>query len=201
MVARVDAIFKTDPALGDLVGRELTIELAAELPTLDIGAQAIFHAIEWIYGDEIAVKEVARLPATDRSETEVKAAIEALPLRRLELRLRGADLVVDGVVERIEPSPLQEPLSFNAPASKVAVIGIETALKGKPGRSRQLKLLFPSSDDWAPAPQFTEGQEGIFLLRHEPELGIPVEFLTALDPADYQPRAALAEVRRLVSAR
>jgi hypothetical protein len=200
VVARVDAVLRASPDLGDLVGQEITIELASGRPALKVGDQEIFYANDWIYGLQIAVREVAHREATPDAEKETMEALENLPVRHLESRLDGAELVVVGVVESIGPSPVKEPASFNAPLWKLALVRVETILKRQQREHQpdQVRVLFPSSDDWAPAPQFKEHQAGIFLLRHEPQLGLPHDLFTALDPADFQPRAALHRVQSLL---
>ncbi len=197
VVGRVDAVLRASPDLGDLVGQEITIELASGRQAPKVGDQEIFYANDWVYGLQIAVREVAHRAATQEAEKATIEALENLPARHLKSRLDGAELVVAGVVESIGPSPLKEPASFNAPLWKVAELRAETVLKGEP-HSKQARVLFPSSDDWAPVPQFTEHQAGIFLLRHEPQLALPPDLFIAPDPADFQLRTALRQVQALL---
>jgi hypothetical protein len=201
VVGRVDTVLRASPALGNLVGQEITIQLAAEHPAPKVGEHAIFYTNDWIYGTQIAVREVAHREATADAEKDTIEALEKLPVRHLESRLDGAELVIMGVVGRIEPSPVKEPASFNAPLWKLAIVHVESILKGRhrgEPRPERVGVLFPSSDDWSPAPRFEEKQNGIFLLRHEPRLGLPPEVFTALDPADFQPQTALRLVQSLL---
>jgi hypothetical protein len=202
VVARVDGVLKTSPALGNLVGQEVTIQLASKRPAMKRGDQAIFYATDWVFGKKIAVRELSHRPATPAAEKQVTAAIDKQPLTHLASRLRSAELVVVGVVEAVNPSPIKEPLSFNAPQWKVASVRVESVLKSSQ-RNRQsaaktLEVLFPGSDDWAPAPQFKRNQSGIFILRHERKLGVPLDYFLALDPADFQPRRAIGQVQSLL---
>lgn len=146
---------------------------------------------------------MAHREATPDAEKETIEALENLPVRHFKLRLDGAELVIVGVVVSIGPSPIKEPLSFNAPLWKLAFVRVESLLKnqhgGEPRSKRErVGVLFPTSDDWSPAPRFEEKQDGIFLLRHEPQLGLPHDLFTALDPADFQPRTALQRVQSLL---
>jgi hypothetical protein len=202
VVARVDSVFKASPDLGNLVGQEVTIQLASKRPGMKRGDEAIFYATDWVYGKRIAVRELSHHPATPAEEKQVAKRLDAQPMIHLASRVRSAELVIVGVVEAINPSPLDEPLSFNAPQWKIASVRTESVLKRSQRRaqspSRIVNVLFASSDDWAPAPRFKKNQRGIFLLRHEPKLGIPSDFYLALDPADFQPRNALGRVQSLL---
>jgi hypothetical protein len=196
-VARVEAVYQANPHFGNLVGQEITIRFAEGQPTPAAGEQAIFYAADWVYGTHIVVQELARRPASSAAERSVGEEIANLPLSHLQDRVDGAQLAVVGAVERIEDSPLAEPLSYNAPQWAVAVVDVETVLKALPGPERQprtVRVLFPRNDDWQ-APQFTVRQTGIFMLRRLPDFGIPPEFFTALDSADCQPSDALDRVR------
>lgn len=205
IVVRVDATLKASRNVGNLVGQAITIQLADKRPAMKRGDQAIFYATDWVFGKKVAVRELSHQTATAAAEKQVLETLAQLPLRHLTTRLRAAELVIVGVVEAIKPSPIPEPRSFNAPQWKVATVRIESALRsskrGSQSGSDAVDVLFPSSDDWAPAPQFRKRQRGIFLLRHEPKVGIPPEFYAALDPADFQPRNALARVQSLLGRR
>ncbi len=205
IVARVDATLKASRDLGDLVGQEITIQLADKRPAMKRGDQAIFYATDWVFGKKVAVRELSHQAATPAAERQVIKTLAEQPLRHLASRIRAAELVIVGVVEAIKPSPIPEPRSFHAPQWKVATVRIESVLKssrrGSQSSLNAVDLLFPSNDDWAPAPKFRKGQRGIFLLRHEPKIGIPPEFFAALDPADFQPRNALGRVQSLLGRR
>ena len=200
IVARVDAVIKASPDLGDLVGRSITIQLANRRPPMKKGQQAIFYATDWVFGRQIAVRELAHTAAIPGAERKVSQALAVLPATHLATRVRTAELMIVGAIAAIKPSPLDEPLSFNAPQWRVASVSIESVLKSaaRQPSSSAVEVLFPGSDDWAPAPQFKKNQRGIFLLRHERKLGIPPEYFTALDPADFQPMKALDQVQSLL---
>lgn len=200
--AKIDAVYKANPHLGNLVAQELTIRLSPSQPPPTVGEQAIFYAADWVYGDHIAVQELARRGATDATEKAVAEAVQRLPERHLQQRLAGADLVVTGRVENIEDSTLDEPLTFNAPRWKVANLTVETVLKASRSATSptSARVLFPTSDDWR-APQLAAGQSGVFILRRGQKLGIPRGYLLALDPADVQTSGALERVRSLLPGR
>lgn len=200
IVARVDAAFRASASvgLGDLSGREVTILLAGhEVPVL--GDQLLFYANDWIYGTQIALREVAHHDATAKAEKEAIEAVERLPVRHLESRLDGAALVIEGKVESIGPSPVKERASFHSPLWKLAVVRVESTLKGKHDQEH-VSVLFPTSAgrEWAAAPRLKEHQQGIFILRHEASVGAPPHVYNALDREDVQPREQLRHLKSLL---
>lgn len=201
VLAHIDRVFRAGSALGDLVGRSVTIELVqGHWPK--VGDQAVFFANGLVYGVQIAVREVGHLAPSAKVEKDVATAIEALPGRHLESRLEGAELVIHGIVVRTRESGIKEPVSFHSPKWMVAVIRVSSALKGKSGDG-EVEVVFPSSHDhrWSLAPKFHDKQEGIFILRQgaTTHWGLPAQAYTALDPADSQPSEAKARIQSLLS--
>jgi hypothetical protein len=201
VLAQVDGVFRSGSALGNLVGRSVTIEL---LPghRPKVGDQEIFFANGLLYGAQIALREVGHLDPGAKVEKDVVAAIDALPARHVGLRLAGAELVVGGTVARIRPSGIKEAVSFHSPKWMVAVIRVSSALKGKAGDD-EVEVVFPSSHDqrWSLCPKFHDKQEGIFILRRgaTTDWGLPAHAYTALDHADFQPSDAKARIQALLS--
>ena len=201
VLAHIDGVFRAGSALGDLAGRSVTIELLqGHRPSL--GDQVVFFANGLVYGAQIAVREVGHLDPSGKVEKEVVAAIDGLPVRHLQRRLEGAELVVVGTVVRTRPSGIKEPISFHSPHWMVAGIRVSSALKGKAGDG-EVEVVFPSSHDhrWSLAPKFHEKQEGIFILRRgaTTQFGLPGQAYTALDRADFQPPDAKARMQALLS--
>jgi hypothetical protein len=163
-----------------------------------VGDQLLVSADEWVYGTQIAVREVAHRASTARADREVAEAVERRPGRHLEARLDGADLVVDGEVESIGPSPVPDGFALTSPYYQLAVVRVESALKGRAGR--RVNVLFPTNPapPWRSAPRLREHQTAVFILRHETALGAPREFFTALEPGDVRPREMLDEIRSLI---
>jgi len=200
VVVHVDAVFRAGQALGDLVGRSLTVQLS-RIHIPKVGDQVIFFANGLVYGVQIVVRELGRLDPTAKVEKDVVAAIEALPAHHLRSRLEGAELVVAGTVVHLRPSEIREPASFHSPKWMVGVIHVTSALKGKPGDD-EVEVVFPASHDqrWSSAPKFREKQQGIFLLRRgAAQWGLPAHAYTALDYADFQPRDTRARIDALLS--
>ena len=199
IVAHVNEAFRASPSVGinGLRGRDVTVLLAGgEAPAL--GEELLVFANEWLYGVQIALREVTHRRATAQAEREVVTAVERLPNRRLEARLDGAELVVEGEVESIVPSPIPDGMNLHSPYYQLAIVRVASKLKGECGE--RVNVLFPTNPapPWRTAPRLKEGERAVFILRHETILKAPPEFFTALDPDDVQPRESLNRIRSLL---
>jgi hypothetical protein len=198
IVAQVDEAIRASSSVGvgGLRGREITILLAGDSPAL--GDRLLVFAKEWLYGVQIALREVSHLKATTQAEKEVVEAVERVPIRHLESRLDGAVLVVDGEVETIGPSPVPDGLSLRSPNYHLAVVRVVSTLKGKGGD--RVNILFPTNPapPWRTAPRLKKHQTAVFILRNETVLKAPRHFLTALDPDDVQSRDKLSKIKSLL---
>jgi hypothetical protein len=198
IVARVDEAFRASPSVGvgGLRGREVTMLLAGGAPAL--GDKLLVFAKEWVYGVQIALREVNHLKATEQAENEVAEAVKRLPIRDLEARLDGAVLVVNGKVESIGPSPVPDGFTLRSPNYQLAVVRVVSTLKGKGGE--HVNVLFPTNPapPWRTAPRLKEHETAVFILRHETALKAPRHFLTALDPDDVQSRDTLSKINSLL---
>lgn len=198
IVAHVDEAYRASLSVGTrtLRGRDVTIRLADGMP--DVGDEWIVFAEEWLYGVQIALRERAHRPVTAEVEEEVVEAVDRLPIRRLQGRLDGAVLVVDGEVEAIRPSPVPDGFKLRSPNYQLAEVRVVATLKGE-SRER-VSVLFPTNPapPWRAAPRLRERQHAVFILRHERELGAGPEFFTALDPDDVQPPDALDRIQSLL---
>jgi hypothetical protein len=124
--------------------------------------------------------------------------VERLPNRRLEARLDGAVLVVEGEVESIVPSPIPDGMNLRSPHYQLAIVRVASKLKGECGE--RVNVLFPTNPapPWRTAPRLKEDEHAVFILRHETMLKAPPEFFTALDPDDVHPRESLNRIRSLL---
>jgi hypothetical protein len=195
VVAHVDEPYRASPSVGldGLRGRDVTIQFPGA--ALDAGDKVLVFANEWIYGVQIALRGVAHHRATAQAEREVRAAMERRPLRHLEARLEGAVLVIEGEVERIEPSPIPDGMMLRSPHYQLAVVRVAATFKGECGE--RVNVLFPTSPapPWRTAPRLKEHEEAVFILRHETALKAPREYFTALDPDDVHPVEARDRIR------
>src|SRR5262249_34858339 len=90
VLVRVNRALRVDPALGDLRRRSVTLETQTA-DRLQPGEQAVFFTQSWIHGEEIAVREVARVDV-GRAD-EVAAVAARLPELHLVDRLADAAVV------------------------------------------------------------------------------------------------------------
>ncbi len=207
-VARLDRGFLINPVLGNLDGRPITVRLAQE-GAVRAGDRVVFFATAWVHGEEIAVAELARLPADEKTEQEVARAVATLPELHLSQRIAAATLIVQGTVMEIaRATNIPRTGSEHDPAWLRASIEVQTVLKGEtvqsPTRrkSASVTLLFPGSRDIAfkDVPRPAKGQKAVFLLHREGS-PVPASEYVAPDPADIQPTSALPTVRRLIGGR
>src|SRR5687768_3233866 len=73
-VVRVDEVVTAPEAVGDLTGREVTLRLS-EAPEPARGSRHLFMATSLQFGDEIAVREIARVPHRRAAEAQLRRAV------------------------------------------------------------------------------------------------------------------------------
>jgi hypothetical protein len=209
-VVRFERGFLTNPVLGRLEGRPITVRLAGEgagASAVSAGERLMFFATAWVHSEEIGVNELGRLPADEKTEQEVMAVVASLPERHLADRLANAALVVQGTVDGVSrATDIPGVGTEHDPGWMRAQIESQEVLKGEvktpAGRGRRratVAVLFPGSGDRAfrDAPRFTSGQTAVFVL-HQPAGSLPAGSLIAPDPADVQPVSQLAVIRGLL---
>jgi hypothetical protein len=201
ITVRVSRVFHSDPALGDLRGRVITVK-SATAGELRPEQSALFFTRGWVHGGSVAVIEVARMDAG--AEDETAAAVQALPDAHLQDRIAAADRVVVGQVIAVNPISNQRP-SRHSPNWEAASIDVDRAIKGS---SADVTILFPTATtvEWYRAPRLAQGQRGVFIIRRNDPLAAPwidesamgVPALTALDPADVQPELEVSRIQSLM---
>jgi hypothetical protein len=202
-VVRVDESITSPEALGDLSGREVTVQLMDAEP-MTRGSRHLFVATSLQFGEEIAVTELARVPHQRRIEQDLRGAVLEARLRESEAalseRLRMASAVIYGVVRRVEPVSPETAESADAvgeaaPRFRAAVLKAWRTLKGRPDEDPRVIFPFPRTQKWSEAPVFVEGQEGVWILQSASgqslaagKVAIPdvPNGFTALDPLDFQ---------------
>ena len=204
-VVWVDNPMRSDPALGDLRRRKITVELLTQ-GELQPDQKVIFFTLNWIQGGGIAAREVTHLET--QQEDEVAAEVARMPERHLAERLASAILVVVAEVTEIKATPFDIRWR-NAPQWATASFRNVEALRGQP--IENMVVLFPTSGRpmWARSPRLRKGQRGIFLLHRPPDwpplpdLGptLTSAVFTVLDPADVQPVSQRPLVEKLLRQR
>ncbi len=207
-LVRVKDVFYAPKTMPELRGQQITLEFAKG-EALKRGDLAVFYANGWLYGENLAVKEVGHTPEGAGGESvrkeiaEVRARVEEEKLRG---RIAQAAMVVTGKVVTTRPLEAERkkgPVTEHDPNLWVAEIQVESFLKGSSSSPRVL-VLYPNSDDvmWVRVPKYQPNQEGIWILqidkteRFTHALGAPA--YAALDPLDFHPKTDLDLIKRLV---
>jgi hypothetical protein len=222
-VVRVDRVIHAPPAVSNLAGDEVTVQLPPGEPVTE-GQTLVFFTVGWVFGDRVAVKSLGQ-EEVNPATLQVLAGLPGDPVHSLQARqavrqAAQADLVVAGRVSAVRLPAAEararatagagrtaERISEHAPLWQEAVIDVDEVLKG--GRAKKVVVRFPASTDvrWHKAPKFQTGQEGVFLL-HKEQLAREVprtaaaelapEEYTALHPADFQPLDELPRIKLAV---
>jgi hypothetical protein len=206
-VVRVQQELYAPKTLNDFTGQLITVQLV-ESGVLKYRQEAIFFTNGWLYGESIAVTEVAHLPPEVSPEELRKQIADVhgkMENEKLQARISRAALIVVGKVKASRPLDRERKTALGSehdPDWWQAEIEVESVEKGQlPGR--EVVVLFPKSVDemWADSPKFKEGEEGVWILQvNQQERGFPVmrvPGLTALDPLDFQLKSELDRIRRL----
>jgi hypothetical protein len=205
-VVTVDEVFQAPAVLGDLTGREITVQLGEARPAQP-GDQGVFFANPWLYGEGIAVQEVDRRPVgrdAARVGRAVAGVVRELPNEALAVRVAAAEAVVAGTVVDNRPAAVagSPRVTEHDPQWWEAVVAVESVAKGDVPQPT-VAVLFARSEDvmWFQAPKLRVGQAGTWLLhRAEPLTADAVAGFAVVDPLDVQPRAEFERVQGLVQA-
>ena len=203
-VVAVERVLRRPESVVDFSGTDITLRGNSAVELGD-GRTALFAADGWLYGESLALIEVARMGGTEgNADKRIKAAEEQAASDAIRDRLGRADLIVVARVEKTNPLGGEElpPTSEHDPQWWEAWLAVDSVEKGKkPGR---LRVLYPTSTDefWYESPKLKPGDDGVFLLQRDQQERGPSQYrmrgFTALHPLDVQPRERLDELRRLL---
>ena len=209
ILVRVDEILKAPKALESYKGRDVTVQLVQRGSRFRQGQQAVFYTTSLLYGENLAVKEVATVAAQadvrslagQIAQTERQAAEQALAAR-----IASSALVISGRVVEVTPYTSREESarrSEHDPELWRAEVEVTAVLKGQRPASGRIPVYFAHSTDdrWILSPKYTPDQQGVFLLHTEEMARIAQPGYSTLDRLDFQPASQLEVVRRLVNAR
>jgi len=201
ITVRLDQSLRTDPMLGDLRGKTITVAVdSAE--KFSVSQQLVFFGNSWVHGRGIAVREVAHLDAgqTDR----VAAAVAELPLRHMLDRVQDAEAVVEATINKIDPPGFT--LDQHDGLWATAHLRVEATLKGETPKPAVFCFATGEWPPWNRAPRFEKGQAGVFLL-HAPPLDTVKEGgtlapgrLVTVDTADFQDESQAGRIKKFLSA-
>ena len=218
-VVRVDEVLDKPAGLPVSNGDRITVELKDE-SSFRKGVQATFYANSWVFGEGLAVREVAHESAqkwvrtVDRSTSAAQLARARRQVSDAKLRkhIMAADAVVVGRVVSVGPSTLtalgapQGPVTEHDPQWQEAVIEVQSSIKGAEPNQRMV-VRFATSRDvaWYRAPKLNVGQEGTFLLKKDQVSATPqamlegqqVDAYTVLAPSDVLRKQDAQRVRAL----
>jgi hypothetical protein len=180
LVVRVDDVLDKPAGLRLVVGDSVTVEPLDS--TLKSGSRATFYTTGWVFGQGVAVREVAHetlpgqgtLAARRDSFLQLKRQVTDSTLAE---RVRAADMIVTGRVDSIRAATLMTQLhrriTEHNPDWQEAVITVDSMIKGP--ASARVVVRFPGSLDiaWHRLPKFTAGQTGTFLLHRDTISGAP----------------------------
>lgn len=207
-VVRIDDLLHGPDQFRHYVGKEITVELA-KTPSIKVGQAAVFFTNGAVYGSSLAVREVGRLDMPAEGALGLRKQISAAHQTKADMdvqrAIRTASLIVAGKVAGVKKhveeakTPPPESGSEHDPQWREAEIVVDSVEKGN-AKLKKVVVLFPGSKDvmWYKSPRFTAGQEGVWMLHKNQMKGLNVKDYTALDPADFQPKAKLERVRQMI---
>jgi hypothetical protein len=216
VTVEVEQVLHAPDALAGYAGQVVTV-LLASAGSVTEGERATFFTTVLALAEGLGLAELEHHPA-DAAGGElagrVAAAKGAVADQHLQDRIARADLVVSGRVVDVRPPPAEallasdatEPRSEHDPYLQVAVIAVDSVVKGEQPAG-ETTVLFASSMDiaWYRAPKFAVGDQGVYLLHSAetaPEVAPALRpggpaVLVALDPLDVQPPGEIDHVRQL----
>lgn len=205
IIVRVDEILKSPKALESVLGKDVTVQLQ-RASTLKEQQQAVFLTSGFLYGENIAVKEVSTVTARVDSKTlatQITQAGVQSSEQALLARIVSSTLVITGKVVELTPLISKEASlrrSEHDPELWRADVEIATVEKGQKPDSGRIAVLFAKSDDerWILSPKYTVGQQGIFLLHSDAAKLIGQSGLSTVNQLDFQPASQIETVRRLI---
>jgi hypothetical protein len=208
-IFKIEEILRGPRVLAGFAGRDITVAFN-DLHGVRPGDRFVLFATSWLYGEGLAVREVGKIEDVERPKMrdKIERAQAKAADKRLQERIKQAELVIVGEVSKTRPPPGEEDhviFTEHDPDWWEALIDVESTLKGDAGG--EVTILFPRSVDiaWSQSPKFQPGDNGIWVLqRDQTERGSPRlrrPGLTALDPLDFQPRGELRRIRRFTPKR
>jgi hypothetical protein len=204
-VVRVDSPLHVPQLLEAYVGRDVTVELRAP-GELRVDDEVVFFANGWIYGESIALRELAHWPIRGDLggvRRKVAEARERLADEEVRRRLADAAAVVAGRVAAtaaVVPRNGREAKREHDPRWVEAVIAVDSVLRG-PAVEKSLLVLFAGSRDvaWRNAPKLHVGQSGVWILHEETIKELGREALVLVDPRDSWPPERLGRIQALLN--
>ncbi len=222
-IVTVNEIIEAPANLAAYVGQDITVELSHG-PKANASDRMIFHAISWLFGENIAVRSLYEEVEPKASDASPDSAVRGGSESAARKHFHDVDVVVSGKVVEVRlpksslrskrktgSSPVTTRVSEHDPKWREAVIEVDRIHKGKP-LTRKIVVRFPSSRDvaWRRAPKFQAGQEGYFMLHKEKRSvartatdksersSSSAPAFTVRDPNDFQPYSEAGGMKSLI---
>jgi len=196
-LVRVDQVIEVPPSLVGIKGDVIVVQFAKP-DAMKQDEEAIFLTTGLLYGEHLAVREVARLPRSvdaDAVRKQLQAMRDRQSQAALAARATSARLIITGKVVRIAPAKALS-RSEHEPELATAIVEIAGTIKGE--ARGQVAIVFSQSGDerWVRSPKLRVGMEAVFLAHAEPKLKLPPGNYV-LDPLDVQPIDQAATIKSL----
>jgi hypothetical protein len=203
-VVHVDQVLHAPKTLQRLSGVSVTVQLRPDIALPALGDSATFFTNPSVFGEGLAVTEVARLSVADTQPFAATAAPGEGPLERFQRvvadqqfrnHAQQADAIIVGKVARLEDAGLST-FSEHDPDWWRATLDIVHVESG-PVTDPQVETLYANSQDvrWRNSPKPRASQEGLWLLHTtEGELREVAPFYI-VHPEDYQPATRVDQLR------
>jgi hypothetical protein len=196
-LVRVDQLIDVPPALVGIKGDVVVVQFA-QPDAMKQDEEAIFFTTGLLYGEHLAVREIARLPRSVDADA-VRKQLQGMRDRQsqavLRARVTSAALIVTGKVVRIARSrPTAR--SEHDPELATATVEVTGAIKG--AARGQIAIEFSQSGDerWLRSPKLSVGEQAVFLAHSEAQLKLPPGNYV-LDPLDVQSIDQAAAIKSL----
>jgi hypothetical protein len=203
VAVRIEHVLRSTPVLRSLAGQEAFV-MTREADALRQSRSPILFTECVSFGQQLLLREIGQVEATDAASRQVAEAIRAADERPLRERVMAADLIVVGEVIDSRPGDRPfPPRSEHDPLWSLARVAVSEVLKGRKPRT-EIEVLYASSDDhvWFHSPKLHVGVSGILLLFHLNEKEVPRDVprsaYQTIDPLDFLPHDRRGEVERLL---
>jgi hypothetical protein len=212
-VVHVDKVIKSTKVMAGHAGRDVTVILAQGPDAgLKEGQKAVFYTEGVVYGEHLAVREVAPAhlegaaaapaskPALTQAATKAVESVAKQADDALKVHLASADAVVFGTVRAVQPvdhqrlmqalgagQPKPRRISEHDPDYRIATVDVGSVEKGATGQT-QVQVVFANSGDvmWRSSPKFRPNEQGTIVL-HKRQIRNPAVRSLLMTPAPNGP--------------
>jgi hypothetical protein len=166
VLVKVNAMLRAPRGMS-FSGKDVTLYLIAP-SELKPGDRAVFFSNGWLYGENMAMRYVGQLPATEAEALKTKSVqVDAQTADdALLLRLRSADLVIQGKVFAAKVARQERRhRSEHETDWAVAEVQVTSLLKGQVSSgAKTVPVYFPTSTDefWYFSPKSLPGRKEFF---------------------------------------